>query len=373
MNSQWFDVDVKGLANLLARKGKEWALFELIQNAFDAKPEHVWVTVDPMPGCPFAEVTVEDDSSEGWPQMAHAFTMFAKSRRASDPSRRGRFNLGEKLVLSCCREASIETMTGTIKFTSKGRRMEGKARELGTKFTGVMKMTRAEMEDAIMAAHQIIPPAGVEFEFNGTVIERPEPLAVFECKLPTEFMNDEGEMRRTVRTTHVEAFAEFEGEGGIMEMGIPVCTADWPWRLNVQQKVPLSMERDSVTYGFRRALQVEAMNRLADTLTPEMAAEPWATEAMGDSRATSDTVKKLVTKRFGERAVVHVPGDPIANAQAEAAGCTVVHGGALDKLAWMNVRKAGVMPSASQAFPTPKPVEQPEQQTCPACGQPVRG
>ena len=32
---QWFDVDKAGLAKLLARKGKEFVLFELVQNAWD--------------------------------------------------------------------------------------------------------------------------------------------------------------------------------------------------------------------------------------------------------------------------------------------------------------------------------------------------
>jgi hypothetical protein len=39
---QWFDVDKQGLAKLLERRGKAFAIMELIQNAWDtnAKKRH---------------------------------------------------------------------------------------------------------------------------------------------------------------------------------------------------------------------------------------------------------------------------------------------------------------------------------------------
>src|ERR1035437_3938210 len=40
---QWFDVDKAGLAKLLARKGKEFVLFELVQNAWDEDTRQVQV------------------------------------------------------------------------------------------------------------------------------------------------------------------------------------------------------------------------------------------------------------------------------------------------------------------------------------------
>src|SRR2546429_2681653 len=35
--NNWFEVDKQGLARILERKGKEFALFELIQNAWDER------------------------------------------------------------------------------------------------------------------------------------------------------------------------------------------------------------------------------------------------------------------------------------------------------------------------------------------------
>src|SRR5262245_45672008 len=112
----WFQTDKAGLAAILERRGKAFALFELTQNAWDSGAASVTITAEPIPGAPFARLTVEDDSPEGWADLGHAFTLFAPSRRAGDPTKRGRFNLGEKLVLSLCRRARIETMSGTLAF-----------------------------------------------------------------------------------------------------------------------------------------------------------------------------------------------------------------------------------------------------------------
>jgi hypothetical protein len=56
---------------------------------------------------------VEDDAPEGFYDLTHAYTMFARTRKRSSPDKRGRFNLGEKQVLALCREARIVTTKGT--------------------------------------------------------------------------------------------------------------------------------------------------------------------------------------------------------------------------------------------------------------------
>ncbi len=367
----WFDVDKSGLAAMLERRGKSFAIFELVQNAWDSGATNVSVTLEPLPGVPFARLIVVDDSPEGFADLDDAFTMFSRSKRGSDPLKRGRFCLGEKLVLALCREARIETTTGAVEFTDKGRRRLGECRESGTRFVGEIRMTRDEFGEVEADAMRLIPP--ITTGFNGTIIERPKPLAVFETRLPTEIADAEGNLRRSMRVASVEAFASDDATGDILEMGIPVCSADWPWRLNVQQKVPLGMDRDSVTDAFRRALQVAAVNALAETIDEEQAAQPWACEAIGDARIAPEALQQVIKERFGDRAVIATPGDPMANAAAEAMGCTVVHGGALSADAWANMRKNQTIPTTSQSFPSPKPQNKgsaPE--FCPLCKQQVR-
>ena len=97
---QWFDVDKAGLAKLLARKGKEFVLFELVQNAWDEDTRQVQVGLQRIPGTKYAHLMVEDDSPNGFADLSHAFTLFADSAKKQDVNKRGRFNLGEKLVLA---------------------------------------------------------------------------------------------------------------------------------------------------------------------------------------------------------------------------------------------------------------------------------
>jgi hypothetical protein len=374
---EWFNIDRAGLAAMLERKGKAFALFELIQNAWDSGATEVRAALLPLGGSPFVEMAVEDNSPEGWANLDDAFTMFGKSRRAGDAEKRGRFCMGEKLVLALCRTASIRTMQGSVEFTEKGRRRSPSKTTKGTTFKGEMRMTRAELEEVHAAAMRLIPPAGVTtWISNGATVEKldtPQPLKVFSVKLPTEVAGEDGVLRRTTRETLVEVYAA-DGEGEVLEMGIPVCSGAWPWRLNVMQKVPLGMDRDSVTDAFRRALQVAAVNAMALHLTEEDAAKPWVSEAIGDSRIQPMAINDVIAKRFGEKAVVAVPGDPMANAAAEAAGYTVIHGGALSGDAWANLRKHALVPSTSQTFPQATPQQRAQAAAanagkCPMCGQ----
>jgi len=370
--SDWFSIDKAGLASILERRGKAFAVFELIQNAWDSGADLVQVNIAPIDGQPFAWLEVTDNSPDGWADLSDAFTMFARSRRAADALKRGRFSLGEKLVLSLCRSAKLTTAKGSVIFDAAGRRGSREAIGRGTYFRGDIKITRAELLDVHAAIDRLIPP--IRTQFNGVDLERPKELATFNAKLPTEVADGDGNLRRTIRAGFVEAFEAGDGERGeILELGIPICPADWPWRLNVLQKVPLGIERDSVTDVFRRALQVAATNALAITISDAEAAQPWAREAAGDARITRDALHWIVGKRHGERAVVAVPGDPIANASAEACGYNTIHGGDMSAAEWANVRKHELIPTSSAVFPTPRAEDIPQGEiACPFCGRPMR-
>ena len=119
--NNWFEVDRQGLAQILERKGKEFALFELIQNGWD-EPGVSKVTVSlEHRGRNKAMLVVEDDAPEGFKDLSHAFTLFASSSKKANPEQRGRFNLGEKLVLAISDEVTIRTTKGSIRFDGNGR------------------------------------------------------------------------------------------------------------------------------------------------------------------------------------------------------------------------------------------------------------
>jgi hypothetical protein len=119
--SAWFEVDKQGLAKILERKGKEFALLELIQNAWDEPGVSKVVATLEYQGRNRAVLTVEDDAPEGFKNLSHAFTLFAESGKKTNPEQRGRFNLGEKLAVALCDEATIQTAQGGIRFEGKHR------------------------------------------------------------------------------------------------------------------------------------------------------------------------------------------------------------------------------------------------------------
>src|SRR5260370_29827791 len=298
--------------------------------------------------------------------------MFARSNRADKTNKRGRFNLGEKLVLACCRSAEIDTTSGTLRFRENGTvsKRIWNCREKGTLFSAEIRMTRDEYAEVCEFMCLLLPP--VATTFNGKEIERPNSMVRFTTKLPTEIADTDGRLRRTVRLTEVEVYEAF-GPGAILELGIPVVETENSFRVNVLQKVPLSMERDNVTPAFLRAVQAALLNHVHEQLTPDEAAKPWVQEATGDARVTKEALLTVKKRRFGERAVSATPNDPLANARAEAEGFTVIPGGAMDAATWANIRKHEILLPSSKAFPTPTPEDMAKRndlaETCPTCGR----
>jgi len=142
--NNWFEVDKQGLAKILERKGKEFALFELIQNGWD-EPGVTTVTVSlEHQGRNKALLVVEDDAPEGFKDLSHAFTLFADSAKKINPEQRGRFNLGEKLVLAISDEVTIRIRKGGNRFHADGRHRLRNGQAVGSRIECLLRMTQDE-------------------------------------------------------------------------------------------------------------------------------------------------------------------------------------------------------------------------------------
>lgn len=354
--ANWLDVNIKGLAKLVERRGKAFAVLELYQNCWDEDVTTVRATLEPVPNRPLAVLTVEDDAPTGFADLSHAYTLYAESRKKADPEKRGRFNRGEKLVLALCEEARISSTTGTITFGPAGRSRSLKKRERGSEFRGVIRMNRAEYEDACQAVRSVIAPEGIETTFNGEHLPIRRPIHSFETPLPTEVADSEGVLRRSTRKAVVRVHEPLEGEvPSLYEMGIPVVETGDKWHIDIGQKVPLNMDRDNVTPGYLRAVRTALLNEMHDRISVDDASQPWAREAMSDERCSDEAVNTTLTHLFGEKRVVYDPSDPEANKLAVSKGYTVVTGSQLNKQEWANVRRAGAMLPAGKVTPSPKP------------------
>jgi len=354
--NEWFQVDKAGLAKLMAGRSKAFIVFELLQNAWDQNVTEVDVTIKGIPGTHNAEITVIDDDPDGFADLRDAYTLFAESRKKGNAAQRGRFNLGEKLVLALAKSAWIETTTGTIEFTVGGDRIARRhRREKGSMFRATIPLTRSELEEVNDAVKRVIPPADIATTCNGHILECPFPVAFFNEVLPTVLADEEGVLRRTNRKTLVRVYEPAEGETAMLyELGIPVVETGDRYHVDVQQKVPLNMDRDNVTPSYLRTIRVAVLNATHNLLAEEDATRTWVREACSDERTSTEAVKTAVTLRFGENAVRYDPSDPEANKRSAAEGRQIIYGGQLSSAEWSNASRAGALPPAGAVHAQPQ-------------------
>ena len=355
---RWFEVDKSSLGKQAEQQNKGRLIGELVQNALDeAGVMQIAVTLAPVPCRPLADLTVEDDSPEGFKDLSHAYTLFAPSYKRGNPEQRGQFNLGEKMVLAVCESASISTTKGAVIFDPDEGRIKKprQKRDRGSVFQGRIKLTREEYPQVADYLRSLLLPENVVVTFNGDRLLPRKPLRTFETSLETLVADDHGVMRPRVRKTTVSVFEPLPGETpSLYEMGLPVVETGDRWHVTVAQKVPLNRDRDNVKPAYLQAVRVAVLNAAYDLLTTDdEAAAGWCKLAGADPRCSDDAIKHLIRLRFGEKVAAPDPSDVEAMKRFASQGGTIVVG--LSKGEWSNVRRSGAVPPAGQVCPTAKP------------------
>jgi len=321
-----FEVDKVGLAKLLEKRGKHFAVTELVQNAWDEKSKNVEVELVKVDDNT-VRLNVTDDNPEGFKDLTHAYTLFAESDKKSNPRQRGRFNLGEKLVIAIAQGARITTTKGTITFSEKGRVHSNDKTDKGSVFEGLLRMDEKEMQEALRVARTLIAPKGVKTTINGTPLPERAPVASFDVRLRTEKSDAEGYLRPTERKTRVDLYEPLDGEtAGVYELGIPVVDTGDRWHVDVGQKVPLNTDRDNVPAAFLRDLRVAVVNEAYALLDKETAGAKWVDQALESDKISEAATNRVLDLRFGEKRVAYDPTDHEASKLAMAQGYTVVAG-----------------------------------------------
>jgi Histidine kinase-, DNA gyrase B-, and HSP90-like ATPase len=328
--SSWLEVDIIGLRRTLERKGKAWAIFELVQNSWDTDATQVEVTLTKPNKNGMSTLTCRDNAPDGYRDLSEAHTLFGSSSKKADPTKRGRFNAGEKFVLVMCESAKVTSTTGQIAFLTNGKRKENSdiRTEAGTIFEGILEMTEEEWDEVGRQVQLLFPP--IPTFYNSAPVPQRNPLKVFEETLPTEVANDRGVLTPRKRRAEVRVYQPLSGETPmIYERGIPVVEVDGKYHVSVEQKIPLNTERDNVTAGYLRNLHAIVLEAMVDHITVEDTVQPWARAAVESGKLTPETVQKVVAKRFGEKAVLFDHGDVGSNKEAVSKGANVVNRGAI--------------------------------------------
>ena len=333
--NNWFEIDKKGLQQVQSEKDKFFIIKELVSNSFDEVITLCKLDIGKTTSYK-SYIDCMDNSIDGFKDLKDSYTMFAPSYKKGIVEKRGRFNVGEKFALAMFDFANIKSTTGSVIFSKDGSRNKTKAKtELGTIFSGELKLTYEEIDDLTQKAKMIIPPIGVEYLVNGNLVSRPEIYKFFTETLPTVVSDDEGNLVRSSRNTNIELFKT--DEHFIYEMGIPVVETDIGFSINVDQKIPLNKDRDNVSPSYLKKLKTYVLNHTSSDLTDEQSKSAWVTEALED--ANVDAVKDVVESRYGEDAVVFDPTDHEANKKAFADDVNVITGGSFNSKVWDNIKR----------------------------------
>ena len=250
-----FEVSTEGMKGL--HDGRPlWSLVkELVANAWDEETTICKVTIDGheevfsggvVKG--FIEVAVEDDGG-GFKDIADAFTLMAPTSKRQEAGVRGRFNIGEKEILSVALEGKVETVGTTISFPREGGRVVTKnKRKKGTIVSAIVERPLSEVEETEKALLEFLPPSHITYTINGKVVEPRKKVGVAEGILHTVLATGIGQpLRYSYRKTKIDIFEPRNGEGHIYEMGITIQPLDMPYDVDIQQKVPMPPNRDTVT------------------------------------------------------------------------------------------------------------------------------
>ena len=353
-----FAVSESGMRELNSSR-EPWDLVkELIQNAWDEVPlaTECRVIVKPQPDDSTTMVTVEDDGP-GFSDIADAYTLMGHTKKRLDPTQRGRFNIGEKDVISVAIEAVIETAHKTVTFPCAGSRtVADNSRRKGTLVSVLMPWHPDQSSELVDRLQRFRCTNKCRLFVNDREVP-PRPAAeIRSISLPTVQQDGPNQpMRTQQRTTDIHLIEPPAGGGErwLYEMGIPVQTIDCPWDVDVMQKIPLSQQRDAVSDAYLNRIYAEVLNAGHHRLEQVEFRSHWVKRAIEHPQITPPAVKATLKGRYGSDRVVLETLDGDANARARDAGYGVANPGALSDREIGAFRKHAGVKDSDEVFPIP--------------------
>ena len=345
-----FDLNTKGFRQVFADRSVSRMIEELVANAFDENVSCVDVTFEHR-GRQEYRLTVADDNPNGFADLRDAYTVFAPSKKKEDPTKRGRFCFGEKWVIARCQEVVITSTSGRVIFdvTNDKRSHSPKSTEEGTIIECRLRTTNEEYDKACARLRYILIPERITLTFNGQILPSRSPVRTAEASLPTEYADENGDLRRTERKTRIDIYEVRAGEvAGIFELGIPVVSTGDIFHYDVRQRIPLPINRNNVHPNYLKRLRGAVLDATADLLTPEQAANRGVTDGIPTARP--ETRVTVLNARFGEKRYV-TDFNREAGGELFAEGHTPVPPNAFDSETWKAIKEAGAIQSANQLRP----------------------
>ena len=357
-----FEVSDEGM-RLLNEGRPPWSLVkELVQNAWDEAPEATVCNVSILPDTtPTGRhrkgrsiIRVEDDGS-GFANIADAYTLMGDTAKRGNPNKRGRFNLGEKEMVSVAISAKISTVGKDVVFPERrvgGRKVADNDRTRGTVVELVMPWDEKERDEIVNMLLKFRPPSDCRLRVNDVEVVRNEPSEVHECTLDTVIQDGLGApLRPTRRKTSIEIHEQLvDAETAwLFEMGIPIQPTELAYDVDVQQKVPMPPKRDTVRQSYLQDISAETLNAMADEMEGSDFGATWVRDALEDDRTEPSTVKRTVDQRYGDK-VTFWSSNRDANMKATEQGYEVLHGRSMSKAEREAIKEHGGVRTANDLF-----------------------
>ncbi len=330
-----FEVSESGMREINIGR-QPWNLVkELIQNAWDEAPfaTECRVTADPQPDGDTTWIIVEDDGS-GFSDIADAYTLMGHTKKRLNPTQRGRFNIGEKDVISVAIEAEVETKGQTVTFPRTGsRERTPNSRPKGTVVKALMPWDKQQSDELVEMLQRFRPPANCRLFVNDQQVETRPAAAISSPSLQTVVQDAPGDpLRATQRRTEIH-FVEPQdaNERWLYEMGIPVRTIDCPWDVDVMQRVPMGQQRDAVSESYLNRIYAEALNAGHRMLNQDDFTSDWVKRALTHTQTSPEAVKSVAVGRYGPKAVFTSLIDRGADQRAMEAGYRLIDSRGLSK------------------------------------------
>ena len=360
-NKNWFEIDQNGLKNQNA--GREpWELIrELVQNAWDEAPfaSECRITTRLSEDGKNTEITVEDNGN-GFEDIRDAYTLMRGTSKRDDPKKRGRFNRGEKDVISVSRETTIETVGNTVKFLpDRTRKKEENERTRGTSVKVIMPWNEDERAKLVTQLRTLRPPIACQTEIDGEILTANPPVTKSSpsVTLETVIQDENGILKFPQRKAivHITEPHDTSGKRRIYEMGIPIQEIDCPWDADVDIKVPLNEHRDQVKTTYLNGIYAVVLNATYLMMKYEEFSESWVKHAIEQNRIFPEAVRATMRGRYGADKAVFAVLDQDACQRAQRAGYAVVNKGGLSDKEIKVFKQHCDMEDADVKFPTPPP------------------
>ena len=357
MSPNWFEIDQDGLKDQNA--GREpWELIkELVQNAWDEAPfaSECRITTQLSEDRENTVITVEDNGS-GFAEIRDSYTLMGNTPKRNDPTKRGRFNRGEKDVISVAKEATIETTGTTVRFLpDRTRNQENNERTRGTLVKLTMPWNEAERAGLVIQLRTLRPPIECQTEIDGELVTAKPPVKVLQAQVETVIQDQDGTLKPRQRKARIEITEPHDtsGKRRIYEMGIPIQEIDCPWDVDVMIKVPLGENRDQVKPAYLKKIYAVVLNTVYRMTEDEDFRELWVRYAIEEKEISPEAVGATVKGRYGTEKAVFAVMDQDACQRARREGYAVVNKGSLSPKEVRAFEQHCGMVDADVRFPKP--------------------